>query len=144
MSQIYLAIDARQASQLRAALQVLRSQFGALAVSTPWCADTDPEPSVHLAVCATSIVPVSELNATLEAIGQRTDTGIHLLLLGNAVIKDGDLQLPHPQLAEHAPWLRALASLAPDLLHPGTGRSFRDLAQALPASGLQPLGYNIE
>lgn len=42
------------------------------------------------------------------------------------------LVLPHPRMAERAFVLRPMAAIAPDWVHPGTGRSVASLAAELP------------
>ena len=46
---------------------------------------------------------------------------LDLLLYGELVIDEPDLQLPHPRMAERAFVLRPLAELAPEILIPGHG-----------------------
>ncbi len=49
--------------------------------------------------------------------------------------------LPHPRVQERAFVLRPLAEIAPDWRHPESGRSVKDLVQALPPEAVaEPLG----
>ena len=57
---------------------------------------------------------------------------IDILLYGDAVIAEGDLQVPHPRLHERAFVLAPLSELAPDLRHPVLHREIRALVAALP------------
>lgn len=52
---------------------------------------------------------------------------IDLLLYGDVVDPEPPLRLPRRDILEHSFVLRPLAELAPDLVHPVTGSSMRDL-----------------
>ncbi|HEV2448383.1 MAG TPA: 2-amino-4-hydroxy-6-hydroxymethyldihydropteridine diphosphokinase [Candidatus Sulfopaludibacter sp.] len=62
--------------------------------------------------------------------GPRT-IDIDILLYGNIQISAPKLQIPHPRLADRRFVLAPLADLAPDLRHPVTGRSIRELLGSL-------------
>jgi 2-amino-4-hydroxy-6-hydroxymethyldihydropteridine diphosphokinase len=52
---------------------------------------------------------------------------IDILLYGNAVVKSDDLEIPHPHMTERRFVLAPLAELAPDLRHPVSGHTVREL-----------------
>jgi 2-amino-4-hydroxy-6-hydroxymethyldihydropteridine diphosphokinase len=52
---------------------------------------------------------------------------IDILFFGDAVVSTTDLQIPHQRLAERRFVLAPLAELAPDLRHPVTGRTVREM-----------------
>jgi len=52
---------------------------------------------------------------------------IDILLYGSAVVQSDDLEIPHPRMTERRFVLEPLAELAPDLRHPVSGRSIREL-----------------
>ena len=52
---------------------------------------------------------------------------LDLVLFGNAVIAEPDLVVPHPRFRERRFVLEPLASIAPDLRDPVTGKSVRAL-----------------
>lgn len=62
--------------------------------------------------------------------GPRT-IDIDILLYGSSPVKTADLEIPHPRLAERRFVLAPLADLAPDLRHPVTGKSVREMLDAV-------------
>jgi len=56
---------------------------------------------------------------------------IDILLYGEQVIKTSELVIPHPRLAERAFVLIPLAEIAPDLVHPVSGKTIRELLQGI-------------
>jgi 2-amino-4-hydroxy-6-hydroxymethyldihydropteridine diphosphokinase len=70
------------------------------------------------------------------AKGPRT-IDIDILLYGNGVIKTSDLEIPHPRLAERRFVLEPLAELAPDLRHPVTNQSVRELLSRVAAQSVR-------
>ncbi len=52
---------------------------------------------------------------------------IDILLYGDRVIKTRNLKIPHPRLTERAFVLIPLAEIAPDAVHPVTGKTAREL-----------------
>ncbi|HJZ95771.1 MAG TPA: 2-amino-4-hydroxy-6-hydroxymethyldihydropteridine diphosphokinase [Candidatus Solibacter sp.] len=63
------------------------------------------------------------------AKGPRT-IDIDILLFGDAVVRESDLEIPHPRMAERRFVLRPLADIAPDVRHPITHRSVREMLDA--------------
>lgn len=58
---------------------------------------------------------------------------VDLLLVGARQMRDADLELPHPRLAERPFVLAPLADLLPDLTLPPEGRTARESLARLPA-----------
>jgi 2-amino-4-hydroxy-6-hydroxymethyldihydropteridine diphosphokinase len=56
---------------------------------------------------------------------------IDILLYGHAVIHTPQLEIPHPRLSSRRFVLEPLAQLAPDLCHPVTGRTVREMLAEL-------------
>lgn len=52
---------------------------------------------------------------------------VDIVLFGDSVVQTPDLEIPHPRMAERRFVLEPLAELAPDLRHPQTRRTIRDL-----------------
>ncbi len=66
----------------------------------------------------------------IQPKGPRT-IDIDILLYGTAVIEMEELTVPHPRLAERRFVLAPLAELAPELRHPVTRRSVREMLSAI-------------
>jgi 2-amino-4-hydroxy-6-hydroxymethyldihydropteridine diphosphokinase len=71
--------------------------------------------------------------------GPRTiDTDI--LLYGNSVIDTETLVIPHPRMHERRFVLEPLAELAPELRHPATRRTVREMLAGVQDQGVRRLG----
>jgi 2-amino-4-hydroxy-6-hydroxymethyldihydropteridine diphosphokinase len=66
--------------------------------------------------------------------GPRT-LDIDILFYDDAIVREPDLEIPHPRLHERRFVLEPLADLEPDLRHPVTGRTVREMLACLPAQG---------
>jgi 2-amino-4-hydroxy-6-hydroxymethyldihydropteridine diphosphokinase len=71
--------------------------------------------------------------------GPRT-IDIDILLYGKTVIRRAALEVPHPRIAERRFVLAPLAELAPDLRHPLTHKSVREMLDAAPAQSVRLSG----
>lgn len=67
--------------------------------------------------------------ARVRPKGPRT-IDIDILLYGESLIETGELTVPHPRLAERRFVLEPLAELAPELRHPASRRTVRELLAA--------------
>ena len=67
--------------------------------------------------------------------GERT-LDIDILLFGDLVLNEADLQIPHPRLRERRFALAPLLELLPGAVEPGTSLSYRDICDALPEQGV--------
>jgi 2-amino-4-hydroxy-6-hydroxymethyldihydropteridine diphosphokinase len=68
--------------------------------------------------------------------GPRT-IDIDILLFGSTVMRGARLEIPHPRLAGRRFVLAPLADLAPDLRHPVTHQSVREMLAAAPAQAVR-------
>jgi len=65
---------------------------------------------------------------------------IDILFYGNFVVRAADLQIPHPRLEQRRFVLEPLAELAPDLRHPATGKTVREMLAAVQCQIVRPAG----
>jgi len=56
---------------------------------------------------------------------------IDILFYGDHVMETPELVIPHPRLAERAFVLTPLVEIAPDLVHPVSGKTIRELLQGI-------------
>jgi 2-amino-4-hydroxy-6-hydroxymethyldihydropteridine diphosphokinase len=64
---------------------------------------------------------------------------LDVLFLGNLVINEPGVQIPHPRLHERAFVLVPLADVAPDFVHPVLGTTLDKLLRGIGNSGVRPL-----
>jgi 2-amino-4-hydroxy-6-hydroxymethyldihydropteridine diphosphokinase len=89
----------------------------------------------------TDLFPMQLLSRTQkieQAMGRRRTVAkgprlidIDILLYGRTIVKAATLESPHPLMAERRFVLAPLADLDPELRHPGTHRSVRDMLGSL-------------
>ena len=72
------------------------------------------------------------------AKGPRT-IDIDILLYGDAVVRSAELEIPHPRMAERRFVLAPLADLVPELPHPVTHRTVREMLETAPAAVVRRL-----
>lgn len=116
--------------------------------SPPWPPSEQPWYVNAVAELKTDLAPAALLellHATERSLGRTRAPGVlnaartvDLDLIDyDAMVRPGPAPiLPHPRLADRAFVLRPLAELAPDWVHPKTGRSIKDLLAALPADAV--------
>lgn len=133
-----LGSNCRPKEHLRAGLEALEREFGAVAVSPVYrsaAVGFEGEPFLNFCVrIATKMTPL-ELKQWLtrleEKYGRKRNLpkfsdrtlDIDILLYGDRVGKIDGLELPRPDILKYAHVLKPLADLAPDRIHPATGRS---------------------
>lgn len=93
--------------------------------------------------------PVREIFEALRAIearGGRTRStpgaprtiDVDLILAGDEIVDEPDLQLPHPRFRDRLFVLEPLAEIAPDLRDPVTGLTIRELVENKKGRGGEP------
>lgn len=75
----------------------------------------------------------------LRPKGPRT-IDVDILLCGETIVRTKDLELPHPRLAERRFVLEPLAELAPELRHPLTRLTVRQMLAAVAGQTVKRLG----
>lgn len=129
-------VDARR--NLASGLAELERAFGPVAVSPVYRSPAvgfDGEDFLNACCSIRCALEPGELKAWLSALedrhGRRRDLpkfadrtlDIDILLFGDRVGRFDGLELPRDEILKYAHVLRPLADLAPDLVHPRTGRS---------------------
>jgi len=130
-------------AQLRQAIERLEAA-GVQVVRTSSVYETEPQDlreqpwflNLVLEV-ETGLAPIQLLATILEieeSMGRKREVpkgprsiDIDILLYGDGIVETEDLQIPHPRLARRRFVLEPLAELAPDLRHPQSNRTMRDL-----------------
>ncbi|MEO6236395.1 MAG: 2-amino-4-hydroxy-6-hydroxymethyldihydropteridine diphosphokinase [Vicinamibacterales bacterium] len=107
--------------------------------------DNDP-PYLNAAGIGTSSRPGSDVFAALRAIefaagrtrpypGAPRTLDLDLILAGEDVVEEPDLQIPHPRFRERLFVLEPLAAIAPDLIDPVSGRTVAELLASVREKG---------
>lgn len=73
----------------------------------------------------------SKLGRTLRERNAPRPLDIDILFYGDQIIKTPKLVIPHPRLEERDFALVPLAEIAPELVHPVSGKTIRELRQGL-------------
>jgi 2-amino-4-hydroxy-6-hydroxymethyldihydropteridine diphosphokinase len=147
---VHLALGARDGDPRGRMLEALRALPGlgarVLAVSSLWetqpVALEGPRPVLNAAaLLETGLSPQSLLQAcqALEAAaGRRREPpewrslDLDILLMGLTVLREPDLDLPHPRFHLRRFNLAPLAEIAPEILHPLLALSVGELLRACP------------
>jgi 2-amino-4-hydroxy-6-hydroxymethyldihydropteridine diphosphokinase len=153
---VYLGLGANignRLANLRVALARVRTFAPVDAVSHLY--ETEPlglrdqPPFLNAACCVTTGLEPAALLRFLKnletEIGRRPGgppggprpIDLDILLYGERVVESDALRIPHPRLAERAFVLAPLCDLAPEMRHPGLGKTMRDLLNAVGEAGVR-------
>jgi 2-amino-4-hydroxy-6-hydroxymethyldihydropteridine diphosphokinase len=153
---VYLSLGSNlgdREAYLRQALQRLSGQ-GMLLAGKSSIYETDPQDLedqpqfLNMVVeIETALFPMQLLSRTQRIereLGRerRTDKGprtidIDILFYGRFVIATDRLQIPHPRIEQRRFVLEPLAELAPNLRHPVSGKSVKELLRGVGAQGVR-------
>jgi len=107
----------------------------------PWGVADQPK-FINMAVHITTGLPPREVLRRLKEIERemgRTETlrwgpriiDLDILLYDNLVLNESDLVIPHPRMHEREFVLKPLSEIAPDTVHPVTGKTIKKLLAEL-------------
>lgn len=152
MAQVYLGLGSNidPEANLRIAIAALRRHYGDLAISNTYrnaAVGFEGDDFLNLVVGFDSDEQPLEIQRRIEAIhamsgrqrgGARFASrplDVDLLLYGELVIDKPPLRLPRSDVLEYSFVLRPLAEIAPELVHPVTGRTMLDHWQECDTAG---------
>jgi len=155
---VYLGVGSNidPEKNLRFAIGELRRHFAALELSVVYRSRPvgfDGPDFLNLVVRCRTSMPPADVLAVIEAIhdgsGRRRKANrfasrnldIDLLLYGDAVLAAEPYRIPRADILDYAFVLRPLAEIAPDLVHPVTGKTMAEHWRAFEAAGqlLEPV-----
>ncbi len=151
---IYLGLGSnigdRQAN-LEQSLGLLAEKMDILAVSSiyetpPWGYADQPafyNQAVKAETCLTPLALLEFIKSTESGMGRKPTfrygprcIDVDILFYDDLVIATETLTIPHPQLAERAFVLAPLAEIAPELVHPESGRTITALLEEVDQYGI--------
>ncbi len=159
MAAVFLGLGSNVEAEdnLRLGVRELRSRFGDLVLSDTYknaAVGFEGADFLNLVVGLESDQSPSAIHAQIEAIHdmagrQRGEPrfssrplDIDLLLCGDLIVDESPVRLPRSDILKYSFVLRPMSEIAPDLIHPVTGRSLADHWREFDATShpLTPVG----
>ena len=155
MGRIFVGVGSNEGDRLATisrGVQALGAIAGVRIIQMALVAETTPVggppqgPYLNTVVEVDTTIPPRELLQSLKAIerqlGRKPSNvrwaprpiDLDLLLYGDVIIREPDLEVPHPRMHERRFVLEPLAQLAPDVMHPVLKQSVASLLARLPAA----------
>jgi 2-amino-4-hydroxy-6-hydroxymethyldihydropteridine diphosphokinase len=153
---LYLALGSNigdRAANLEAAIAALNPEVrtverSPIYITPPW-GYTDQADFLNMVIRADTDLAPDELLRFLKVLEKelgRTPNfkngprviDLDIIFYDDLNLAAPNLNIPHPHMAERAFVLVPLAAMAPELRHPVTGRTMRELAEAIDQSGIYP------
>lgn len=157
MSDVFLSLGSnvgQRRDNLRRAVQALSKAMAVTAVSpvyetAPWGMTEQPD-FLNLCVAVRTEKSPTDLLYFIKALERELGRqpsqrwgprliDIDVLFYDDLVYRDVQLTIPHAHLAERAFVLAPLADIAPDFVHPQSGKTVRELLTAVDATGVHEL-----
>ncbi len=125
------------------------TKLSAVFETTPWGVEgNQPDYLNQVAALETDLDPAGLVSRMLgiesdlgrvraERYGSRI-IDLDVLLMGDTVIDETDVQVPHPRLHERAFVLVPLTLIAPDAIHPILGATMKELLARVDSSSVRP------
>lgn len=152
---VYLALGSNlgdRAANLKTAVGLLAPQMTVLAKSPvyetpPWGHTDQPAFLNQVVKVETHIQPLpllKHLKRLEVAMGRQPSfpkgprlIDLDILFYDDIILRDFEISIPHPGVHERAFVLVPLNDIAPDLMHPVTGQTVREMLSAVDASGVR-------
>ncbi len=153
---VYLALGSNlgdRAANLKTAVGLLAPQMTVLAKSPvyetpPWGHTDQPAFLNQVVRVETHIQPLpllKHLKRLETAMGRQPSfpkgprlIDLDILFYEDIVLRDFEISIPHPGVHERAFVLVPLNDIAPDLIHPVTGQTVREMLSAVDTTGIAP------
>lgn len=141
-------------ANLQRALNLLQAHMNITAISPvfatePW-GETDQPQFLNMCAAAVTDMRPHEVLETVKAIESEMGRAptrhwgprlidIDLIFFNHEIVREPDLTVPHPLLAERAFVLAPLANIIPDFVHPETGKTVQEMLDDVDQSGVERL-----